>query len=577
MPKLPPGLESERGSPGLVSVMGRLLDTWEETAELVWPNSVVVYDRMRRTDGHIGSILRAITLPLKRTRWKVVGDEVDPVVRDFVEEELGLAPDEHGRRRRRREGVNFVEVLHHALLMLPLGFSPLEQVFEVGPPPPALAEALASRRLRQVAHLRKLAWRPPRTITRIDVAPDGGLKALWQQVPLPNGMYEERELTVDRLVVFVNEKEGSDWTGTSILRASYKDWLIKDGLIRLGPMAVERGGMGLPVVKYPDGADEQKALSIAKNARAGEEAGIAMPIDWDFKLEGISGQVKDELPLLKYHDQEMSRNALAMFLDLGHDRGARSLGETFVDFFLMSEMAVAEYVGEIFTEHVARDLVEINFGAQEPYPQVVADEISEDAALTAEAIKALVEAGVLTPDDNLETEIRRRHRLPARPGEPTGPPSEDIGGIDEVPVDDGGEPGPETPPPGQPPAPGPGAAGDGQIYVRPHVRRRPGVAFSGITFDQETRKIAENRQKLQSQRKHKFVPAEWTHPNGHPRCYWCGGEERIGGFCDGSAATLPIPGIRGVEREMGLLNYDELEARLEAAKARLAELRRGRR
>jgi hypothetical protein len=30
---------------------------------------------------------------------------------------------------------------------------------------------------------------------------------------------------------------------------------------------------------------------------------------------------------------------------------------------------------------------------------------------------------------------------------------------------------------------------------------------------------------------HKFAAAEWTHPNGHPRCKNCGQEERIGGMC----------------------------------------------
>jgi len=182
----------------------------------------------------------------------------------------------------------------------------------------------------------------------------------------------------------------------------------------------------------------------------------------------------------------MGRNALAMFLDLGHDRGARSLGETFVDFFLLALEAVASYVAEIVTEHVVRDFVEVNFGQDEAYPEVGFDRVTGESPLTAEALKALVEAGVVTPDDDLETEVRRRHRLPPRPGEPVGPPSEDIGGVDEVPVVDDGVPEDEGevpgggPTDGEPPSPGPSDAPDGKVYVKPHIRRRPGVTFDEL-------------------------------------------------------------------------------------------------
>lgn len=50
--------------------------------------------------------------------------------------------------------------------------------------------------------------------------------------------------------------------------------------------------------------------------------------------------------------------------------------------------------------------------------------------------------------------------------------------------------------------------------------------------DKETEQIRENKKKPEAQRRHKFKAAEWTHPNGHPRCIICGDEERTGGMCD---------------------------------------------
>jgi len=54
------------------------------------------------------------------------------------------------------------------------------------------------------------------------------------------------------------------------------------------------------------------------------------------------------------------------------------------------------------------------------------------------------------------------------------------------------------------------------------------------SFEEESKIISENKKLPSASIKHKFKPAKWTHPNGHPRCLVCGDEERIGGYCDGN-------------------------------------------
>jgi hypothetical protein len=43
----------------------------ETTPELIWPQSVFVFDQMRRTDAQVASVLRAVTLPVRRTPWRI--------------------------------------------------------------------------------------------------------------------------------------------------------------------------------------------------------------------------------------------------------------------------------------------------------------------------------------------------------------------------------------------------------------------------------------------------------------------------------------------------------------------------
>jgi hypothetical protein len=55
-----------------------------ETPELRWPLSVLVYDRMRRQDAQVASVLRAVTSPIVRTQTRVDGTGCRDEVTEFV-------------------------------------------------------------------------------------------------------------------------------------------------------------------------------------------------------------------------------------------------------------------------------------------------------------------------------------------------------------------------------------------------------------------------------------------------------------------------------------------------------------
>lgn len=53
------------------------------------------------------------------------------------------------------------------------------------------------------------------------------------------------------------------------------------------------------------------------------------------------------------------------------------------------------------------------------------------------------------------------------------------------------------------------------------------------SYESESKLINESKKTPEAKRKHKFEAAEWTFPNGHPRCQICGDEETVSGFCGG--------------------------------------------
>jgi hypothetical protein len=387
-----------------------IIEPLDPNPDLHFPVSIPIYDEMRTTDGQVGSLISAINLPILAARWQLQGANVRPEVMKFIETEIGLNVADEALERRRREGIVWLDHLETALLALPFGFMPFEQVYEAGPPAPGQENV----GIPTLLHLRKLAPRLPRTITNIFVARDGGLAGIGQ-TPIDPKAKQDVFIPVDRLVFYCHKREGADWSGRSILRTAYKNWMIGDKILRLSAQIIERNGMQVPVIYYnAEKLPKNEADQIVQGFRAGATAGASIP-DGGGKLELVGGGTRsavDALEHMKYHDEKIAESALAMFKTLGHDTGARSLGDTFVDIFTQAVQSIANYFARTATEHIIRDLVEINFGPDEPYPTLTAGDLSANRAITTTAIKELVDAKIVVPDQPLEDFMRSVNGLP---------------------------------------------------------------------------------------------------------------------------------------------------------------------
>lgn len=379
----------------------------EETPELQWPRNIDVYDRMRRQDAQVISVIRAVTLPIRRTKWRIDPNGARPEVARQVADDLGLplVGDEGEPVLRTRDRFSWTEHLRLSLLMLPFGHSVFEQVYRID-------EA-------GMARLRKLAWRPPKTISRIDVASDGGLVAIHQHG-------SDKPMGVERLAVYVNEREGGNWLGQSLLRPAYKYWLLKDRMLRVQAQTVDRNGMGIPVYKASKlhdsvtGEDRTKrekdeidaGLKLAKGLRSGDNSGASIPESAELDVMGVKGTLPDADKPIRYYDEQIARAVLAHFLNLGTETGSWALGSTFADFFTLSLQTVAMQIADTTTQHVIEDLVDVNWGPNEPAPRLVFEEIGSRHAATAEAIKALIDCGAIKADQKLDDHLRTVYGLP---------------------------------------------------------------------------------------------------------------------------------------------------------------------
>ncbi len=391
-----------------------MLDAEETTPELRWPYSVRVYRQMLRQDCQVTSVFNAITLPIERTQWRLSPNGARDEVVQHISDDLNLpieGADEPKKKPGRSRGrFDWLEHVRMALKDLQYGhmfFEQLARIDDAG-----------------LAHLVKLSPRMPATIRALDVGADGELRSITQfgagagvgqyGVIVNSQFGTSKPIPINRLVAYSHRREGGDWFGESILRPAYKNWLIKDRLLRTQAQTVDRNGMGVAVYEgAPEDTDLSKGLAIAQGYRSGDNSGAAIPNGAKLRIQGVEGALPDADKPIRYHDEQIARASLAHFLNLGTQTGSWALGSTFADFFVQSLQVKAQNLANVATRHIVEDIVDWNWGFDEPAPCITFDEIGSMHDATAQAIATLVDAGVILPDEVLERAVRVQFSLPS--------------------------------------------------------------------------------------------------------------------------------------------------------------------
>ena len=380
----------------------------EDNWELRWPRSVRTFAKMSREDAQTRSVLKAVTLPILRTPCRINPNGADPAVVQMVAEDLRLpVVGESSENPSLVTGgrVAFAEHLPWALKCLTFGHAFFEKVYTDGSDGPQ--------------RLRKLAPRLQDTISDIKVARDGGLESITQKAAAIDGRtIPAVELGVNRLLAYVYEPESFDWVGTSILRSAYKHWVLKDELLRLEQMVLERNGMGIPVLNSSDDHNQEQIdanQEVAEGLRSGEYSGVSLPQSAKLEIAGVKGQLTSPRAAIDYHDSQIARAALAHALNLEGKGGSYSLAEVQMDMFIQSLQTIADFVAVTANKYLVEDMVEKFTGERRgPFPMIQFDTIDTKKALTPDGLAALKNSGVIIPDSVLEEHVRRQYELPPK-------------------------------------------------------------------------------------------------------------------------------------------------------------------
>jgi len=386
------GLGKTYGESGTM-IDGGIIRSEEYNMTLTGTRGNRIYDQMRRSDAAVHATLEMCKLPIEGLSWNITpasDDEFDQYVSRFIDNQLFHA------------NLNWHDFTHQSLGMFDFGFSVAEKTYSLGEFEGKIRVVIDSIGFRKQLSIYK--WEMP------EGQPGVTQQLTTKTVGIPRS----------KLMVFSNQREGDNYEGVPLLRYAYKDWYMKDKLIKINAVSLEKQGAGVPIITFGDNVtptEKERARNIMRQFRANEEAYLEIPKDSGVEMMDMKGSsTKEILPSIRYHDQQITLSVLGQFLMLGStETGSRAVGDVHSRLFLQSEEAAAVNFQTVVQNELIRQLCDLNFSSlPNGYPKLTHSRLeTDDISIFSKAIADLTNAGMITKNAETEQHIRSVTHLPA--------------------------------------------------------------------------------------------------------------------------------------------------------------------
>ena len=213
-------------------------------------------------------------------------------------------------------------------------------------------------------------------------------------------------IPTENVIVYTNEKEFGNWYGTSRLRAIYKNWFIKNAILKFWNIALERFGQPIAKAKVPSEADIDKALTILDNLQA--KSSIAHVDGWDIEfMEAMRRDGGNHIEAINYHNQQIMIGLLCPPELLGQQStGSYAKVQVQYNVFTLMLKNLENDITGIVEEYLIKPLIKVNFGEQETYPEFRFEPLSIEERLgLARSFALLVKNQIVDPDEEWMRDI----------------------------------------------------------------------------------------------------------------------------------------------------------------------------
>ena len=367
----------------------------EEDYNLDWRGSsrYTIPDKMSKSDGTVAAGLRMIKTPLLTVDYTVEPPDDTPLRKQQAE---------FAQSQILNMSFSWQYYMNHVLRMLNYGSYPFEKVRERTILPDG----------NMGVGIRKLAPRHPKTVLEWHVDRHGGPVGILQQTMDDRLNFQDVFLPIRDLLIFVNDQEGSDLKGQSILRPAYKHWWIKQGMESVDAVAKEKRGMGIDIIEMSDEADvddQDKFEAALQTIRTHERNYMVYKSSkGTYKIEGIGeGGVLNTIETIEMHDLHILR---AMLVEgLGSEGNSQfRVSRDRSEITMMSITAMGDNILDTHNRHCIRQLIDWNWGPLEPdeYPKMRHTRLdTRDVEKLARVIQQLSREGFISSTPEIRAEL----------------------------------------------------------------------------------------------------------------------------------------------------------------------------
>ena len=409
---------STRGISG-TQLSGGVISGYERNVQLTGLNWVTEAEDMLRTDPVVRRSWHMLRQTLLSATWRFEpADDHDPICLElcrFANEAFGF--DGYSGQM----SMSFEEQLAYLFEFVPVGYRYAEEIYKVGPDENGKVKVwldhFADR--EPSAHMR---W-----LSRDNQHLDGVLQNTVGvgKVPEP--------IPSNKLLLLTLNRTGSNFEGAGMLRPVWWWWRTKQRVANLMTVGVDRWAIPAPKVKVDRSKAELAGLTDADiNAMVDEAESQAQAflaaeqsyliendvVSFDNYAAAPNLYAQGPLDIIRECDNQISQAFLAQFANLGiTDTGSRSVGEVHLSVFRRAAINLCDLVASAISGIDRRGagtigrLIRWNYGPVDPskLPRLTHTGLdTDDLAESLGMLPALVQSGLLTPDDDLERAIRER-------------------------------------------------------------------------------------------------------------------------------------------------------------------------
>lgn len=407
-----------RGISG-TQLSGGVISGKEQNPKLTGLSWVQEAEEMLRTDPIVRRSWHMLRQTLLSASWRfeagIEGDLVAEELARFANECFGF--DGYAGQMT----MSWEEQLSYLFEFVPLGYRYAEEIYRVGPD--------SNGKIK--VWLDHYADREPsahqRWLSRDNQHLDGVLQ---NTVGLT---YTPEPIPAHKLLLLTLNRTGSNFEGVGMLRPVWWWWRTKQRVANLMCVGLDRWAVPTPKVKVDRSQAEMLGLTdgdidvMVNDAEAQAQAFISAEQSYLVENAAVSFDTYAAQPnlyadgpisIITKCDSQIAAAFLTQFADLGNtETGARSVGEIHLSVFRRAAINLCDLVASQVSGMDRRGggtigrLIKFNYGPVDPskLPRLTHTGLdTDDLADSMAMLPQLVQAGLLTPDNELERALRER-------------------------------------------------------------------------------------------------------------------------------------------------------------------------